>query len=191
VTHPQETQLALYASGDLPWWASLRLRSHLSGCAHCRAELNAFASSRKALRDASLEFPPELHWGKLAAEMKANIRLGLAAGEIAGPVVERSAPSWFDTWRTAGAMASVTIAVLGAYWLSRPVPVMPQISLAREIVLKATPAGVQLEENGSALALMHRGSEAVTLTVGAQGSLRARYLDDDTGEVTIHHVYAE
>jgi hypothetical protein len=191
VTHPQDTQLALYASRDLPWWPSLRLRSHLSGCAHCRAELHAYASSRKALHDASIEFPSGLHWGKLAAEMKANIRLGLAAGEIAGPVAQPSAPAWFHTWRIAGAMASITIAVLGAYWLSRPVPVRPHLSLARQIVLKASPSGVQLEENGSALALMHRGSEAVTLTVGAQGSLRARYLDEDTGEVTIHHVYAE
>ena len=46
-------------------------------------------------------------------------------------------------------------------------------------------------ENGSALAIMNPGSAIPTVLVNTGGSLRARYVDSDTGQVTITHVYAQ
>jgi hypothetical protein len=41
------------------------------------------------------------------------------------------------------------------------------------------------------LSLMHGGSDAVTLTVSLQGAVRARWVDADTGNVTINNVYVQ
>jgi hypothetical protein len=38
---------------------------------------------------------------------------------------------------------------------------------------------------------MHAGAQHVTYSVGAQGSMRARYVDRETGNVTINNVYVE
>jgi len=38
---------------------------------------------------------------------------------------------------------------------------------------------------------MHPSKQPVTYSVGAQGSMRARYVDPETGYVTINNVYAE
>ncbi|MBM3813196.1 MAG: hypothetical protein FJW20_16350 [Acidimicrobiia bacterium] len=186
--HPAIADLALYGSGDLGWLRRLVIGRHVRRCGTCLAEVDAFASAGRQMRDAALEFPEELHWSRLAAEMKANIRLALAAGEIAGPVEEPPA-SWLSGWRPAAALASFTLVIASAWLLLRPLP--QATAIAQDLVLKTTASGIQLEENGRSLALLHRDAETVTLAVGAQGSLRARYLDEETGEVTIHHVYAE
>ncbi|MBK5294077.1 MAG: hypothetical protein JJE04_20670 [Acidobacteriia bacterium] len=202
MNHPSQADLSLYASADLGWARSLLLGRHLRRCTLCRREVSAFRQTKVTLQEAGAEFPPELHWAKLASEMKANIRLGLEAGAIAGPlpVAPRQSGTeaiWLSGYRSAAAMATLTVLMCSAWLLNRPAP--QPVSLAarghepngQEIVLRATSTGILMEENGRSLALMHRDAETVTLTVGMQGSLRARYLDEDTGEVTIHHVYSE
>jgi len=193
VNHPTQADLALYAHADLGWARSLLLDRHLRRCDGCRREVDAFRQTREAVQESGAEFPPELHWAKLASEMRANIRLGLEAGAIAGPIpVAGREANWMSGYRSAAAMASITVLVCSAWLLNRPAPQPPPIALdGPGIVLRATPTGISMEGNGRSLALMHRGAEKVTLTVGMQGSLRARYLDEETGEVTIHHVYAE
>jgi len=186
--HPAITDLALYGSGDLSWLRRLLVGRHVRRCESCLAEVGAFSSAGRLIRDAAAEFPEELHWSRLAGEMKANIRLGLAAGEIAGPV-EEPPVSLLAGWRPAAALASFTVVVASAWLLLRPAP--EANTIAQDLVLRTTASGIQLEENGRSLALLHRDTENVTLAIGAQGSLRARYLDEETGEVTIHHVYAE
>ena len=47
------------------------------------------------------------------------------------------------------------------------------------------------KRGGEALRLMSPGARNVTYTVNAQGSMSARYVDPDTGYVTISNVYAE
>ncbi len=86
MSHPSEMSLALLAGGDLGVWARWRMRLHLSGCERCRRELEQFEFSRERLRSAPEEVPGEVNWAPLAAEMKANIHLGLAAGECVGPL---------------------------------------------------------------------------------------------------------
>jgi len=50
-----------------------------------------------------------------------------------------------------------------------------------------------VREGGQSLGLMHSGTsrEAVTYQVGAQGSVEARYVDSETGYVTVNKVDVE
>src|SRR5471030_437473 len=79
MTHPNQATLALHAGGDLRLWARWNTERHLSNCDLCRDEVAAFAGVREILPE--LAEIPEVPWNRLAAEMRANIRLGLAAGE--------------------------------------------------------------------------------------------------------------
>jgi len=95
------------------------LRRHLARCAACRAEVAAFVVSRESLEAAANELPAEVNWNRLAADMKANIHVGLAAGECVGP--ERPARVRI-AWRAAATVAPVAVMVLLGWWLlpSRP-----------------------------------------------------------------------
>src|SRR5580704_13159517 len=77
--HPNQATLALHAGGDLGRIAHWFTERHLAKCADCREEVAAFAGVREMLPE--LAETPEVPWSRMAAEMKANIRLGLAAGE--------------------------------------------------------------------------------------------------------------
>src|ERR1022692_4917573 len=79
MTHPNQSILALYAGQDLGWFTRRRTERHLARCRECRDEVQVFASARDNL--IALNELPAISWNRLAAEMKANIRLGLAAGE--------------------------------------------------------------------------------------------------------------
>ncbi len=182
MTHPKLEDLALYAGGDLSWWARRRMARHLGVCAYCRREVEQFSAERTWLEDAGADFPQGVSWDRLAAEMKANIRLGLAAGECVGEV---ETPPARLAWRTVAAVASVVVVVFCGWLLQRPEPAVPA-----GWVLEATPAGIGVVEDGRGLTLLHPDSGTVLLSVGAQGAMRARWVDTETGQVTIHHVYA-
>src|SRR5580658_9801601 len=85
--HPAETELALLAGGDCGRWRTLLLNRHVSRCADCRNALSSYADLRTAVQDqAERDFAPGLRspipdWSRMAAEMRANLRVGLAAGE--------------------------------------------------------------------------------------------------------------
>ena len=79
MTHPNQATLALHAGGDLGLWARWKTQRHLSKCDLCRDEVAAFTGVREILPE--LVEIPEVPWNRLAAEMRANIRLGLEAGE--------------------------------------------------------------------------------------------------------------
>ena len=190
--HPRAQELALHASGDLALWRGFVVRCHLLGCERCRRDVEAHAKDRKELHAAATEFPDGLEWNRLAAEMHANIRLGLEAGEcVAGPQV-LAVPQ--RDWRAAMALAAAVVVAVGAWWLngSGPGRPMQEASLNdSDVVLEATAAGVEIKQAGGAFALTHRGSDAVTVTVSVGGAARAGYVDDETGQVTINHVYAQ
>src|SRR5690242_7416633 len=106
MTHPSPSTLALFASQDLGWFARVRTERHLNHCRECRNEVEAFASLSEGLVE--LNELPAISWNHLAAEMKANMRLGLAAGEcvrngqpVAGPL------TWFSGNRALAVCASL------------------------------------------------------------------------------------
>jgi hypothetical protein len=186
--HLSEAELALQAGGDLSGLARWRAERHMARCQSCRDELDSFAH---AIRLASaLEELPELRWNRLAMEMKANIRLGVAAGECvrSEPPPLREAP-WYVGIRGAVAFASVIALLVTGVMLERPSP----LSYAQGVELQSTASGIQVREGRAALRLMHRGAaeQDVTYTPGAQGSMRARYMDPETGYVTVTNVYAD
>src|SRR5665213_960634 len=118
MTHPLQTDLALYSSGDLPLWRRPLLRLHVSGCDHCRSWVEAFAADRASLRALAAEMPAGVNWDRLAAEMSANVRLGLEAGECVAPRVRK--PTLAAGWRVAAAFAGVTALLVSAWWLNMP-----------------------------------------------------------------------
>jgi len=186
--HPNQETLALHAGGDLGPIAGWRARRHLARCAECREEVARFEQFRQLLP--SLDDSQELHWSRLAAEMKANIRLGLAAGECVRPDDPVGVGAIWSGARVGVALASVAVLLGISVMLVRPGP-----GVIREagVVVQATADGVQVREGGQSLGLMHSGAsrEAVTYQVGAQGSVEARYVDSETGYVTVNKVDVE
>lgn len=183
--HPNQATLALHAGGDLGAFARWRTARHLSHCEECREEIAAYERMRSILPD--LAEAPEISWNRLAAEMKANIRLGLAAGECvrpAAPVNERGVITGF---RAAVALASIAALIATGISLERPAPVVNETP---GIIAEATPggAGIQMREGRQALLLLHPDARSVTYTAGAQGSMEARYVDRETGYITVNTV---
>ncbi len=186
--HPTQATLALQAGGDLGLMARWRTERHLRQCDRCREDLAAFLGLREVLPD--LGETPEISWNRLATEMKANIRLGLAAGECVRAEEKPLRASLFSGARAAVALASVLALVVTGIVLEHPSPA-PRPAILDGIVVQSTGDGIQVRDGDRALQLMHPGARHVTYSVGAQGSMRARYVDPETGYVTINNVYAE
>jgi len=192
MTHPDQTILALYAGQDLGWFRRRRTERHLARCRECRDEVQAFASARDHL--VALNELPAISWNRLAIEMKANIRLGLAAGECVRGERTAGSRAWFGVFsgaRTLAACASVMALVTAGLFLERPTPPAPPAIASDAAVLRATASGIELNQGGQTLSLLHVRSVDVTYSAGAQGSMRAGYVDSDTGNVTINNVYVQ
>lgn len=188
--HPTQEMLALHAGGDLGWMAGWRTRQHVAHCEQCRDEVAAFSETRDALPD--LNELPEVSWNRLAAEMKANIRLGLAAGECVRADEKPLRHPLFSSVRTAVALASVLALMVTGIVLERPAP-RQNFAAIDGVIVQSTKDGIQVRDGARALQLLHTGVQDrdVIRSVGAQGAMRARYVDPETGNVTINNVYAE
>jgi hypothetical protein len=188
--HPTQEMLALHAGGDLGWMAAWRTRRHVAFCEQCRDEVAAFSEVRETVPD--LDEIPEVSWNRLAAEMKANIRLGLAAGECVRADEKPLRHPLFSSARTAVALASVLALMMTGIVLERPAP-RPNFPPIDGVVVQSTKDGIQVRDGFRALQLRHTGvrDQDVIRSVGAQGAMRARYVDPETGYVTINNVYAE
>jgi anti-sigma factor RsiW len=185
--HPNEATLALHAGGDLGAIARWRTERHLAKCERCREELIAFTATREIVT--GLAEIPELPWDRLAAEMKANIRLGLAAGECVrmAPEALRDNP-WFSGARAVVACASIVILLATGLFLERP---QPRMAHARDVVVEKTAGGIQMSDGGQSLGLMNSGAENVIYSVNAQGNMGARYVDPKTGYMMVNNLYAQ
>ncbi len=183
--HPNQATLALYAGGDLGSFTGWRTERHLVRCPQCRDEVAGFEALREIVPE--LAQTPEISWNRLAAEMKANIRLGLAAGECVKSAPEPS--RFFGGARAAVAFASAVALVATGLVLEHPAPV----AATQGIVLQTTANGIQVREGGQALRFLHSGTESkdVTYTPSAEGSYSARYRDSETGLMTVTTVYAD
>jgi hypothetical protein len=174
--HPDQAALALYAGGDLGLFAN---------CERCGEEVASFGAMREIVTD--LTEIPDVPWNGLAAEMKANIRLGLVAGECVrlGETPLRERPL-FTGVRAAVALASiVTLAVTGLMLEPHARQKVDQ----QHTVAQGIHDGIELGEGERAFRLMNTGATNVTLSAGADCSVGARYLDPNTGQVTVNRVY--
>ena len=184
--HPTTAQLALLAGGDLSPWSRLLLRRHVRGCESCQEQLRGFESASRQLKDAALELPAHFDWDQLAAEMKANIRLGLEMGAIASSVPSRQAGVTNPLWRqTAAVAASLALVVFSTWFLSRPRDFYHH---AEQPVAQATLDGVRVAERGAALTLLAPASASGTLSAKVGEGVEARSVDEN-GQVTIQNVF--
>lgn len=189
MTHPSTQELALYAGGDLGWLRRRMVERHVCSCSACQTAASEFSE----LRAAAAEEAPALSWSRLESEMKANIRLGLAAGECVQPRVTRGFVSGKRL-----ALAGTALAVIGAAGVLYQWPFhnhFPGRELAARFssgaVLEASDSGIQVREGMQTLRILTRETHRVSYTVGARGELRASSIDPETGNVTITHVYGE
>lgn len=212
--HIAETDLALFVSGDVSLWRYVKITAHTAGCEACRARIEAYRQSRKRLKDAAAEMPAGADWDRLAAEMTANIRVGLAAGECVAP---RRKKAVSFGWKPVAAAAGVIVLMSAAWMLNLPASdgdslahamrslfqgsgrgqVRPNpgagtaVAQERGSVVQASSDGVELRENGVAVSIPEAASRPVAITVSAPGSASARYVDPDTGQIVINSVYVQ
>jgi len=192
--HATETDLALYAGKDLDFWAQWRVARHVRGCAECGVKVKSYQDQRLQMQNAAAELPPGVDWEKLSAEMNANIHLGLAAGACVAPVVK---PVEFAGWRPAAVLAGVVL-IIAAAWVANlqssgnpgsvakaPVQVQQQ-----GVLLEASATGIEFNDHGRVLSLQHPKDTDVTISMNLN-TVRARYVDSQSGQVTINNVYVQ
>jgi len=188
--HPSAPDLALYAGGDLPLWQRLPLAWHVNRCEECRREVEMFRQALKALHDADVELS-DPDWAPLEAEMRANIRLGLAAGEAVRPgaMLEDSAR---NDWRALAVVAAslAVVAVVG-WTLHRPGAVSSRGAAWGEFTLQTTAEGLSVRLGPHDAAVLGGGRAPVAAAVSWDGGVRAPFLDEETGQVTIYNVAAQ
>jgi hypothetical protein len=191
VKHPTESALALYAGRDLGFGLKLRIGAHMRGCGHCRRRVEQYREVRGWLGGQDEEMPAGVDFDVLAAEVKANIRLGLAAGEcVAAEPEPRLAASRL---RPAFVLPVLVVVIAGWILQSLQPPLRPRATARASeagVVLEASSFGIGLEKDGRGLTLLHPHAGTVVSSVRGD-ALRVRYVDSDTGQVTISHVYAQ
>jgi hypothetical protein len=204
--HIPETTLALYISGDMPWWRRALVGLHVSRCRWCRQTVEIYQGDRLRIREIAAEMPPGVNWAKLSAEITANVRVGLAAGECVAP---RKRKTTSIGWRPAAAMAGLAAVLVCAWVLNMPSTTTQELGRAftaiwnghgsvnppardGRLVVELSSSGIELRENGSTvLGVSQDQSKLVDVSASVQGSASARYVDDNTGQMTITSVYAQ
>lgn len=190
--HLSEPELALFAGGDFGPVQRFFLNRHVKQCRECLERIEEY---ELLLLDVAQLDPALPDWDRLAREMRANIRLGLEAGECvrdsrfaaASPVM---APAG---WSPGLAVACVCLLLLAfAGILLHPAAVSPVARHAQTgFVLESTNDGVELRGASGSIKLLNRRGSVSDQSVSAQGEIRARMIDGETGTVTINNVSLE
>lgn len=199
--HPSIDKLALYAGGELPWLSRWTLYRHIGGCEQCRAEIAAFRDAAEAARQETSELPEGLQWDRLAAEMRANIHLGLEASEAISaytPPAESGHAEGHSqgmSWRMAALATGFVILLSIGYWLNASKK-SEQLAAMRgpdPIVAEASERGVGMSDGNKGMELQGPASNqrAAIVAVSTQGAAGAQYVDEETGQITVNHVYVE
>lgn len=183
--HPNRAALALQAAGDLGALARWRMERHLPRCARCREEISAFQAARNSMTE--LAALPELPWSLMAAEMRANIRLGLSAGECVRAVEGKR--SLHFGWRPLVALTSIAALAITGIILERPRGGFDRQERGRHenTAFETSPDGI----GSQSLRLMYRGAEGVQLSASAGGAVEAHYTDPTTSYMIVSEVDAQ
>jgi len=187
VTHPNESRLALYAGGELSLLSHLRIALHLRGCPRCNRHVEELRGIREWMRAQDHATPAAVQWDSIAGEMKANIRLGLAAGRCVRIPEPEPGPPRFR-W-PAPAMALPVLLVVIAGWIIESVhpPLQPT---SPDFIVQASASGIGFEKDGRGFTLLQPREQNVVFSVRGEAAA-ARYVDAESGQVTISHVYAQ
>jgi hypothetical protein len=201
--HPRVEALALFARGDLAWFERRPIMYHVRHCAECEHEVEQFRASLEELRrGASAGLPPALEpagdWSRIEREMTGNINVGVAASRC----IEKVGSRRLRGWRGPAVIAGLAIVFVAGWFLNMPHSDTARILSALHsawggiqprngTVVQATSKGVAVRAQGAMLTLLHPGATDVTVSVNGAGSVGARYVDDETGQVTIASVYGQ
>ena len=201
MTHPGAPILALFSSGDLPWKSMWRLKRHVNRCEQCEQRAAEYRAAKAELRreaqgESLTAFEAIADWSALEREMLGNIAVGVAAARCVDKV--RRGRSWLIKASLAAALTTLFV----AGWITHIPREQTEhlVASLRQIIgldrpvylgtqLKNTPDGIAVRAQGATLTIMHPRS-AVVLVSGSS-SMSARYVDEDTGQVTITKVYAQ
>ena len=189
-SHPAEASLALLAGGECGPISRFLLNRHVRNCGTCLETVSDFAMLRQdVLTDAAVI--SESHWKRLEAEMRANIHLGLEAGEcVRQELHKEELPRKVWNPRLGVAFACLTLLACAGFVMRAPRAVTaPVEASAGNPVLESTGSGLKLRTGESSLTLLNRQGSVADQTVSAQGVIRASYID--AGGVTINNVYLE
>jgi len=165
--HPGEPDLALFAGGESGPITRWRIEAHLDGCDRCRLAVGEFFELRSQVMN--LAELPHVEWNTLAAGIHRRAQ------------VERPQPWPAWRWRPAysAVMAVLLLAAAGLYVSTQPAGA----------VLDASAGGVELRlASGQVLTFANTAQQQTQVSAGA---ISARYLDGETGNVTVNRVYAE
>jgi anti-sigma factor RsiW len=198
--HPTHRSLALYLGGDLAWLAKTRIRAHLRGCPRCQQHVASLEEAigelrREADAQTLTGFEAIADWSRMEREMMGNIAVGVAAARCVDHVGHgRRVLNW--TLAVAG-----LVLLFAAGWVTHIPREQTQHMFAAVqqwsgrapqfsgTVLRSSPDGVAVRAQGSTLTLMHPRSAVIS--VSSTSGMEARYVDSETGQVTITSVYAQ
>jgi hypothetical protein len=187
--HPGENDLALLAGGETGRIQRFFLDRHVRNCEDCQQKVAGFLDLRTALMETEL---PDLNWNFLAMEMRANIRLGLEAGACVRTTHLSRA------WGPRLAVAAATLLVLVGtgflgmrQFLTGPQPYQAPVTDMAGAVLQPTGSGIELRKGSDSFSLVDHQGVRADQTVIAQGQIQARYINHETGSVTINNVYLQ
>jgi hypothetical protein len=199
--HPRLDTLALYATGDLPWRLRWRTGNHVKDCGDCEQQVLLFRSAgaelkREAETQTLTSFEAIADWTRLEREMLGNIAVGVAAGQCIDKVGRTRA--LFS--KAAFAVALIALFIAGwATHIPREQTAHLTASLRnlfglerRQItgtIVQTTPDGIAVRAQGATLTIMHPRSAVVSFSGGS--AVEARYVDEETGQVTITNVYGQ
>jgi len=200
--HPTLQTLALYSRGDLPLSVRWRTRKHVRECEACERQVALFRAAETELKREAREqtltaFEAIADWSRLEREMLGNIGVGIAAARCIENVHARR---WL---LSPGALAGIALAFLFVVGWFTHIPRDQTKHLAESLsrimggearqplgtIVETTPDGIAVRAQGGTLTIMHPPSAVVSIA-GASG-VAARYVDQQTGQVTIANVYGQ
>lgn len=180
--HPSEADLALFAGGELGPLARWRIEGHLHDCGECRRTVGEFFEMRSRVMD--LAELPQLDWPALASSIYRQVEMSRAAAEHPARAASLELrPAW------ASALALASMLVLGGYVTYR----YGAPPAASAVFLNASAGSVELRVGNQQVLTLNNGGqkeEQVNWRVSAD-AVSARYLDADTGNITVNNVYTQ
>ncbi len=200
-SHPAPELLALYSRGDLGLLTRLRVKAHVLECASCEQQIASFSSAlgelkREAATETLTAFEAIADWNSLEREMLGNIAVGVSAarciekvGRTRSVLPRVSIVAGFAVLFVAGWLTHIPGEETRrlAASLSRMVEAQPPLALSN--VLQTTPTGIAVRSQGVTLTILH--PPTAMLSLSGSSSVEARYVDEDTGQVTITNVYGQ
>jgi hypothetical protein len=199
--HPTLEILSLYAAADLPLMLRMRTGQHVKHCATCEQQVLALQSAKAELRreaqgEVLTGFEAIADWSALEADMLGNIRVGVAASRCIENVGRGRRIGFRLAWLSGMAVLFM------AGWVTRVPTEDSQLivtALRRAVgleqapyngtVLRSTRDGISVKTRGATLTILH--PESAVVSMSSPSSVTARYVDDDSGQVTITNVYGQ